>query len=71
MALKIPPSSIVNAADTIHRRPQFSPDGSRLLVDIYRGDCVWTGVFDLTSKALIEAPVPTCRKIRGRRARAG
>lgn len=49
---------IVNAADTIYRRPQFSPDGSRLLVDIYRGDRVWTGVFDLTSKALIEAPVP-------------
>ncbi len=49
---------IVNAADTIYRRPQFSPDGSRLLVDIYRGDRVWTGVFDLTTQTLIEAPVP-------------
>ncbi len=49
---------IVNAADTIYRRPQFSPDGTRLLVDIYRGDRVWTGVFDLTNQTLIEAPVP-------------
>ncbi len=61
---------IVNAADTIYRRPQFSPDGSRLLVDIYRGDRVWTGVFDLTSKALIEAPVPdTADDTRAARAR--
>lgn len=49
---------LVNARDTIYRRPQFSPDGARLLVDVYRADRVWTGVFDLASRTLIEAPVP-------------
>ncbi len=50
---------IVNNAEMIYRRPQFSPDGTKLMLDIYRGDRVWTGVFDLEADVLVEAPVPT------------
>jgi hypothetical protein len=49
---------LVNAGGLVYRRPQFAPNGSTLLVDVYRGERVWTGVFDLTSRTLLEAPPP-------------
>lgn len=53
-----PALRLVNAGGTIYRRPQFAPDGSLLLVDVYRGERVLTGVFDLAGSTLLEAPPP-------------
>ncbi|MBE2268869.1 MAG: hypothetical protein IAE80_11605 [Anaerolinea sp.] len=53
------PSLIIsNLGSVVYRRPQWSPDGTELLIDIYQGEQVWTGVFDLEADVLIEAPRP-------------
>lgn len=42
-----------NGSET-YRRPQFSPDGSRLLLDIERDGATTMGVLDLTTRELVE-----------------
>lgn len=39
-----------------YRRPQFSPDGARLLLDVYADGAVVTGIFTIESRDLLNAP---------------
>ncbi len=58
---------LANGSET-YRRPQFSPDGSHLLLDVDRGDTTALGIFDLATRTLVEVP-PTPDDPRPARAR--
>lgn len=43
----------------LYRRPQWSPDGARLLLDVYRADGIVNGVLELATGDLAETPFTT------------
>jgi Tol biopolymer transport system component len=43
-----------SGGETYHR-PQFAPDGKRLLVDVYSGSSTSVGVLDVTTRDLVES----------------
>jgi hypothetical protein len=48
---------VPNSGGRTYRRPQFAPEGDRLLVDAYVGDtAIVNAIVDLTVRTIIEAP---------------
>src|SRR5690606_24744617 len=52
LAADAPQLARANTKET-YRRPQFSPDGTRLLLDVYSDDGLAIGVLDLTTRELV------------------